>query len=83
SMPRRLNRMSDSSHDHQILSLIDMEGFDPKEITVTVKDGKVKVLAEHSEELTTARGKDYTYKKLTKEISLPPGLSEDKVIWSL
>ncbi|NXC21306.1 ODFP1 protein, partial [Corythaeola cristata] len=83
SMQRRLNRITDSSHDHQLLDLIDMEGFDPKEITVTVKDGKVKVLAEHGEERTTARGKEYTYKNLTKEISLPVGLSEDQVTWLL
>ncbi|KFV15674.1 Outer dense fiber protein 1, partial [Tauraco erythrolophus] len=83
SMQRRLNRMSNSSHDHQLLSLMDMEGFEPKEIMVTVKDGKVKVLAEHSEKRTTARGKEYTYKNLTKEVSLPPGVSEDEVTWSL
>ncbi|KAM9302588.1 outer dense fiber protein 1 [Morus bassanus] len=83
SMPRRLNRMLNSSHDHQLLALTDVEGFDPKEVTVTVKDGKVKVLAEHEEEHTTTRGKAYNYKSVTKEISLPPGVSEDEVTYSL
>ncbi|NXJ53342.1 ODFP1 protein, partial [Spizaetus tyrannus] len=83
STQRRLNRMLNSSHDHKVLSLIDVKGFDPKEVTVTVKDRKVKVLAEHEEEHTTARGKEYNYRNITKEISLPLGVSEDEVTYSL
>ncbi|NWY52699.1 ODFP1 protein, partial [Chionis minor] len=80
---RRLDRMLNSSHDHKLLALVDVEGFVPREVTVTVKDGKVKVLAEHEEEHTTTRGKVYSYKNITKEISLPPGVSEDEVTYSL
>ncbi|NWU94414.1 ODFP1 protein, partial [Upupa epops] len=65
------------------LASMDLEGFDPKEITVTVKDGRVKVLAEHEEEHTTASGKEYNYQKMMKEISLPPGVREDEVTYSL
>ncbi|NXT85314.1 ODFP1 protein, partial [Zapornia atra] len=83
SMQRRLNRMLNSSHDRQLVALMDVEGFDPKEVTVTVKEGKVKVLAEHEEERTTARGKEYSYRNITREISLPPGVSEDEVTYSL
>lgn len=83
SMQRRLNRMLNSSHDHKLLALVDVEGFVPKEVTVTVKDGKVKVLAEHEEEHTTTRGKVYNYKNITKEISLPLGVREDEVTYSL
>ncbi|NXC76053.1 ODFP1 protein, partial [Anhinga anhinga] len=83
SMQRRLNRMLSASHDHKLLALMDVGGFDPKEVTVTVKDRKVKVLAEHKEEHTTARGKTYNYKNIMKEISLPPGVSEDEVTYSL
>ncbi|XP_076185062.1 outer dense fiber protein 1 [Aptenodytes patagonicus] len=83
SMQRRLNRMLNSSHDHKLLALMDVKGFDPKEVTVTVKDRKVKVLAEHEEEHTTARGKEYNYRNITREISLPPGVSEDEVTYSL
>ncbi|XP_009275411.1 PREDICTED: outer dense fiber protein 1 [Aptenodytes forsteri] len=82
-MQRRLNRMLNSSHDHKLLALMDVKGFDPKEVTVTVKDRKVKVLAEHEEEHTTARGKEYNYRNITREISLPPGVSEDEVTYSL
>ncbi|KFQ11216.1 Outer dense fiber protein 1, partial [Leptosomus discolor] len=82
SIQRRL-RMWNSSHDHRLLALMDVKGFDPKEVTVMVKDGKVKVLAEHKEEHTTARGKEYSYRKIMKEISLPPGVSEDEVTYSL
>ncbi|KAM9643308.1 outer dense fiber protein 1 isoform 1-T1 [Morphnus guianensis] len=82
-MQGRLNRMLNSSHDHKVLSLIDVKGFDPKEVTVTVKDRKVKVLAEHEEERTTATGKEYNYRNITKEISLPLGVSEDEVTYSL
>nr|XP_010298840.1 PREDICTED: outer dense fiber protein 1 [Balearica regulorum gibbericeps] len=66
-----------------LLALMDVEGFDPKEVTVTVKDGKVKVSAEHEEEHTTARGKEYNYRNITREISLPPRVSEDEVTYSL
>ncbi|NXG71584.1 ODFP1 protein, partial [Baryphthengus martii] len=83
SMQRRLNRMLNFSHDDKLLASIDVKGFDPKEVTVTVKNGKVKVLAEHEEEHTTARGKEYNYRNITKEISLPPGVSEDEVTYSL
>uniref|UniRef100_A0A663N4S4 Outer dense fiber protein 1 n=1 Tax=Athene cunicularia TaxID=194338 RepID=A0A663N4S4_ATHCN len=83
SMQRRLNRLSNFSHDNKLLALMDMKGFDPKEVTVTVKDGKVKVLAEHREEHATAEGKEYNYRSTTKEISLPPGVSKDEVTYSL
>ncbi|XP_009680653.2 outer dense fiber protein 1 [Struthio camelus] len=80
---RRLNKMLNSSHDHKLLALMDVNGFDPDEVTVKVKDGKVKVLAEHEEEHSTIRGKEYNYKNITKEISLPPGVEEDEVMYSV
>ncbi|NXW54099.1 ODFP1 protein, partial [Eurystomus gularis] len=83
SMQRRLNRTLNSSHDHKLLASMDVKGFDPKEVTVTVKDGKVKVSAEHEEEHTSIRGKEYNYRKIMKEISLPPGVSEKEVTYSL
>lgn len=83
SMQRRLNRMLNSCCDHKVLSLINVKGFDPEEVTVTVKDRKVKVLAEHEEEHTTATGTEYNYRNITKEISLPLGVSEDEVTYSL
>ncbi|NWW47804.1 ODFP1 protein, partial [Pedionomus torquatus] len=83
SIQRRLNRVLGSSRDDKLLALVDVEGFVPEEVTVTVKDGKVKVLAEHEEERTTTRGKVYNYKNIQKEISLPPGVSEDEVTYSL
>lgn len=82
-MQRRLNKMVHSFHCHRLLAVIDMKGFDPKEISVMVKDGKVKVVAEHEEEFTTSRGKEYNYKNISQEISLPSGVSEDKVTYSL
>ncbi|KFV98507.1 Outer dense fiber protein 1, partial [Eurypyga helias] len=83
SMQRRVNRMLNSSHDHKLLALMNVKGFDPEKVSVTVKDGKVKVLAEHREEHTTIGGKEYHYKSITKEISLPPGVNEDEVTYSL
>ncbi|XP_068017134.1 outer dense fiber protein 1 [Melanerpes formicivorus] len=83
SIQRRLNRMLNSSQDHKLLALVDVNDFEPKKITVSVKGGKVKVLAECEEEHTTPRGKEHSYKKFTKEISLPPGVSEDQVTYSL
>ncbi|KFP07689.1 Outer dense fiber protein 1, partial [Calypte anna] len=65
------------------LAMMDVKGFDPKEVSVTVKDGKVKVLAEHEEKHTTASGKEYNYRKTMREISLPLGVREDEVTYSL
>ncbi|XP_064363709.1 outer dense fiber protein 1 [Dromaius novaehollandiae] len=83
STRRRLNKTLNSSHDHKLLALMDVKGFDPDEVTVKVKDGKVKVLAEHEEEYSTIRGKEYNYKNIRKEISLPPGVDEDEVVYSV
>ncbi|XP_028940182.1 heat shock protein beta-6-like [Antrostomus carolinensis] len=83
SVERRHNWILNSYHDHRLLALVDVKGFDPKEVTVTVKDRKVKVSAEHEEEHATARGKEYNYKNMTKEIILPSEVSEDEVTYSL
>ncbi|XP_010220442.1 PREDICTED: outer dense fiber protein 1 [Tinamus guttatus] len=83
STQRRINRMLNATHDHKLLALMDVKGFDPDEVTVKVKDGKVKVLAEHEEEYNTLRGKEYNYKNIRKEISLPPGVDEDEVMYSV
>ncbi|NXX42185.1 ODFP1 protein, partial [Tricholaema leucomelas] len=83
SIQRRLNRLWNSCHDHKLLALVDVEGFDPNKVTVSVTGGKVKVSAEHEEEHSTARGKEYNYRQFTKEISLPQGVDEDKVTYSL
>ncbi|NXG62422.1 ODFP1 protein, partial [Hemiprocne comata] len=83
SRQRSLNRTLNSSHDDNLLALMDIKGFDPKEVTVTVKDGKVKVLAEHEEKHTTSRGKEYNYRNMMREISLPLGVREDEVTYSL
>ncbi|KFP90619.1 Outer dense fiber protein 1, partial [Apaloderma vittatum] len=83
SMQRRLSKVFNSSHDDKLLGLTDVKGFDPEEVTVTVKDGKVKVLAQHEEERTTIRGKEYKYRNIVKEVSLPLGVSEDEVTCSL
>ncbi|NXJ07387.1 ODFP1 protein, partial [Odontophorus gujanensis] len=80
---RKLDRMCDASQDCGVLAVVDMQGFDPEEVTVTVKDRKVQVLAEHEEAHTVARGKEYNYKKIKKEITLPPWVSEDEVVYSL
>ncbi|CAM5089089.1 unnamed protein product [Eretmochelys imbricata] len=83
SIRRRVNRMLNSRHDHKLLALMDVKGFDPEEVTVKVKDGKVKVSAEHEEEHRTLRGKEYNYTNLTKEISLPPGVHEEEVMYTV
>lgn len=62
---------------------MDVKGFDPEEVTVKVKDRKVQVLAEHEEAHTSPRGREYNYKNVRKEISLPPGVSEDEVTYSV
>ncbi|KFP69854.1 Outer dense fiber protein 1, partial [Acanthisitta chloris] len=85
SRMQRLGRMLNSSHNQNqnILALVNVKDFHPKEVTVTVKDGKVKVLAEHKEEHSTSVTKTCNYRKFIKEFSLPPGVSEDQVTYSL
>lgn len=67
----------------KLLALMDVKGFDPEDITVKVQDGKVKVSAEHEEEFKTCRGKEYNYSTVTKEICLPPGISENEVTYTI
>ena len=45
--------MYNASQDHKVLAVMDVKGFDPEEVSVTVKDRKVQVLAEHEEAHTT------------------------------
>ncbi|NXF99721.1 ODFP1 protein, partial [Sakesphorus luctuosus] len=80
---QRPDRMLNSSHDRSHVALVDVKGFDPKDITVKVKDGKVTVLAEHREERNTSVSKTRNYRKFMKEFNLPPGVSEDEVTCSL
>uniref|UniRef100_A0A8B9VRY1 Outer dense fiber protein 1 n=1 Tax=Anas zonorhyncha TaxID=75864 RepID=A0A8B9VRY1_9AVES len=82
SIQRRSNRLPCASRDRNVLAVMDMKGFDPEEVSVKVKDRKVQVLAEHEEAHTSARGREYNYKNVRKEISLPPGVREDEVTYS-
>ncbi|NXB44138.1 ODFP1 protein, partial [Leucopsar rothschildi] len=54
--------------------------FDPRDVCVSVKDGKVTVSAEHKDECNTGLSKSCSYKRYTKEFSLPPG--EEEVTYS-
>ncbi|NXF81834.1 ODFP1 protein, partial [Sclerurus mexicanus] len=80
---QRLGRTLNSSHNRSHVALVDMKGFDPKDVTVMVKDGKVTVSAERREECNTSLSKTRNYRKFTKQFSLPPGVSEDEVTYSL
>ncbi|XP_072183333.1 outer dense fiber protein 1 [Excalfactoria chinensis] len=83
SVRRKLNKLCNACQNRKLLAVVDVKGFDPAEVTVTVKNRKVQVLAEHEEAYTTARGKEYNYKKVRKEIPLPPGVGEDEVMYSV
>ncbi|NXE89751.1 ODFP1 protein, partial [Menura novaehollandiae] len=83
SRMKRLSMMLNSSHNRSRLALVDVKGFDPREVTVMVKDGKVTVLAEHKEECNTAVTKTCNYRKFMKEFNLPPGVNENEVTYSL
>ncbi|NXR82625.1 ODFP1 protein, partial [Pycnonotus jocosus] len=69
---RRLGMMLSSSCCQSPLALIDVKGFDPKDVTVTMKDGRVTVSAERKEERNTCMGKTSSYRKYMKAFSLPP-----------
>ncbi|NXK95635.1 ODFP1 protein, partial [Formicarius rufipectus] len=83
SRTQRLGRTLNSSHNRSHVALVDVNGFDPKDITVMVKDGKVTVSGEHKEEHNTSVSKTCKYRKFIKEFNLPPGVSEDEVTYSL
>ncbi|NWU29620.1 ODFP1 protein, partial [Dyaphorophyia castanea] len=80
---RRLGLMLSSSCCPSHLSLCDVRGFDPCDVCVNVKDGKVTVSAERMEEQNSALGKTCTHKKYLKEFSLPPGVDDDEVTYSV
>ncbi|NWT92316.1 ODFP1 protein, partial [Urocynchramus pylzowi] len=83
SRTKRLGMMLSSSSNQNPLALIDVKGFDPKDITVTVKDGKVTVSAERKVECNTGLTKTCNYKKFVKEFSLPPDVDEKEVTYSV
>ncbi|NXP93582.1 ODFP1 protein, partial [Passerina amoena] len=82
SRTKRLGMMLNSCSG-QNLALIDVKGFDPRDITVTVKDGKVTVAAERKVECNTGLSKTSNYKKFVKEFCLPPGVCDQEVTYSV
>ncbi|NWY14802.1 ODFP1 protein, partial [Aphelocoma coerulescens] len=80
---RRISMMLNSCRSQSHLALVDVKGFDPSDVSVIVRDGRVTVSAEHKEEHNTALGKTCNYRKLIKEFSLPPGVDEDEVTYSV
>ncbi|NXM48515.1 ODFP1 protein, partial [Gymnorhina tibicen] len=83
SRMRRLSMMLSSCCSPSHLALCDVKGFDPCDVSVVVKDGKVSVSAEHTEEHCTALGKTCTHRKYVKEFSLPPGVDDSEVTYSV
>ncbi|NXI08093.1 ODFP1 protein, partial [Irena cyanogastra] len=83
SRTKRLGMVLNSCSTPNSLALIDVKGFDPRDITVTVKDGKVTVSAERKLECNTGLTKTCNYKKFVKEFSLPPGVDEKEVTYSV
>ncbi|NXL71599.1 ODFP1 protein, partial [Leptocoma aspasia] len=83
SRTRRLGMMLNSSCCQNNLALIDVKGFDPRDISVTVKDGKVTVSAERKVECNTGMTKTCNYKKFVKQFSLPPGVEDKEVTYSV
>ncbi|NWR46708.1 ODFP1 protein, partial [Regulus satrapa] len=83
SRSKQLGMMLSSSCSQGHLALIDVKGFDPKDICVMVKDGKVTVAAERREEHNTCISKTSNYKRVVKEFCLPPGVCDDEVTCSV
>ncbi|NXI26482.1 ODFP1 protein, partial [Zosterops hypoxanthus] len=69
---RRLAMMLNSSCCPNPLALMDVKGFHPHDVTVTMNDGRVTVSAERKEEHNTCRGKAASYRRFTKQFNLPP-----------
>ncbi|NXY33991.1 ODFP1 protein, partial [Pomatorhinus ruficollis] len=79
---RRLAVMLSSCCCQRPLALVDVKGFCPEDVTVVMKDGRETVSAERKEEHNTCRGKTSSYRKYTKEFTLPP-CCENKVTYSV
>ncbi|NWY40599.1 ODFP1 protein, partial [Sylvia atricapilla] len=79
---RRLAMMLSSSCCPSPCALVDVKGFDPKDVTVTMKDGRVTVSAERKEDYNTCRGRACSYRKFTKAFNLSP-CCEKEVTYSV
>ncbi|NWV70419.1 ODFP1 protein, partial [Malurus elegans] len=83
SRMRRLGLMLNSCHDPCHVALVDVKGFEPCEVSVTVRDGKVTVTGEHTDEHCTALTRTCNVRKFMQEFCLPPGVEEDEVSYGL
>ncbi|NXD18804.1 ODFP1 protein, partial [Spelaeornis formosus] len=83
SRMKRLCRMLSPCCSPCNLDLVCVKGFDPRDVTVTVRDGKMIMSAEHCEEHNTCMGKTHNYCKMMKEVSLPPCLDKEEVTYSV
>ncbi|NXK57731.1 ODFP1 protein, partial [Sylvietta virens] len=80
---RRIGMMLSSCCCPAPLALVDVKGFDPSDVTVTMRDGKVCVSAERKEEHNTCTGRACSYRRYTKEFCLPPSCCDKEVTYSV
>ncbi|XP_028919256.1 outer dense fiber protein 1 [Ornithorhynchus anatinus] len=80
---RQTNRMLVGDLDRSsVLASVDMCEFEPDQVKVKVKDGKVSVSAERENTYECLGSKNYSYMNICKEFNLPPGVDEKDVIYS-
>ncbi|DAA22612.1 PREDICTED: outer dense fiber protein 1 [Bison bison bison] len=80
---RTTNRiLASSCCSSNILGSVNVCGFEPDQVKVRVKDGKVCVSAERENRYDCLGSKKYSYMNICKEFSLPPCVDEKDVTYS-
>ena len=80
---RTTNRiLASSCCSSNVLGSVNVCGFEPDQVKVRVKDGKVCVSAERENRYDCLGSKKYSYMNICKEFSLPPCVDEKDVTYS-
>ncbi|MEE6463393.1 hypothetical protein FKM82_005891 [Ascaphus truei] len=71
------------STDKTFLALLHLDGFEPDDVNVNVRNGRVSVSAKHVEKSNDRGKSNYQYKSLCNHFSLPPDVNDANVRYSM
>lgn len=73
-------KVEDSVSDGRYVVRAELPGLDPAtDIQVNVRDGRLTIHAERTEESTETGHSEFSYGSLSRSVQLPPGAKEDDV----
>lgn len=73
-------RVEDYVDDNKYVVRAELPGIDPeKDVTVTVDNHRLTIIAERSEEVVDKRHSEFRYGSFTRTVPLPPEAKEDGV----